>query len=78
MSYAKYQRSREWKIWRHRIIVRDHYTCSRCGKQTRSLQVHHLHYRNGRCPHPDDVETLCGACHLDESKKSGHLKKQEG
>ena len=58
------------------IIKRDNNTCVRCGAQLPDdqLQVHHLHYFDGRKAWEyEDFEliTLCKHCHAEEH---GHVK----
>lgn len=67
-------RDRQWYDKRLKIIERDNHTCVRCKRQLtdEQLQVHHLHYIEGRKPWEyEDFEliTLCKSCHAQEHGK---------
>lgn len=65
LEYAKLLKSSKWKAKRAEIIIRDNYKCTRCG-QTKGLQVHHVHYIEGRLPwqYPNYfLITVCRDCH---------------
>lgn len=69
-------RDRKWYDKRRSIIERDHNTCVRCGAHLPDdeLQVHHLHYFDGRKAWEyEDFEliTLCKHCHAEEHE---HIK----
>lgn len=69
-------RDKKWYDKRRAIIKRDYNTCTRCGSQLPDdqLQVHHLHYFDGRKAWEyEDFEliTLCKHCHAEEH---GHVK----
>lgn len=73
-------RDSRWKDCRRRILQRDNYTCCRCGqsKDETKLQVHHLHYYQGKKPweYPDvELITLCKGCHAEEH---GYVMPQSG
>jgi len=50
---------------RREVLARDHHQCQSPGcKRTRFLEVHHIRHRhNGGANHPDNLTTLCSACH---------------
>lgn len=69
-------RDRKWYDKRRSIIERDHNTCARCGAHLPDdeLQVHHLHYFEGRKAweyENFELITLCKHCHAEEH---GHIK----
>lgn len=73
-------RDRKWYEKRRQIIKRDNNTCCRCKRclPEEQLQVHHLHYFEGRKPWEyEDFEliTLCKHCHAEEH---GHVKPTSG
>ncbi|RKZ15374.1 hypothetical protein DRQ50_07580 [bacterium] len=50
---------------RREVLARDHHQCQfpSCGR-TRFLEVHHIQARaRGGTNHPDNLTTLCSACH---------------
>ena len=60
-----------WKRIRNKILKRDKYTCRRCNKKTISLHVHHIiPYRINKDDNPQNLITLCQACHA-KTEKSG-------
>ena len=64
-EYSKLLKSTKWRAKRTKIIIRDNYKCTRCG-ETKKLQVHHVHYIEGRKPWqvPDHfLITVCPECH---------------
>lgn len=72
-EYAKLLKSPKWKVKREKILERDGHKCTRCGGVA-GLQVHHVHYIDGRKPWqvPDHyLITVCGACHEFYHEKNG-------
>jgi 5-methylcytosine-specific restriction endonuclease McrA len=66
--YDAYMASGRWARKRTRVLARDGWSCTRCGRHG-VLQVHHLSYRFfGREP-LGDLVTLCEQCHRDEHGK---------
>lgn len=64
-SYKELLKTKEWKEYRERILVRDNYICKNCGS-TKYLNVHHIKYIRGRKPweYPEELlVTLCRDCH---------------
>jgi 5-methylcytosine-specific restriction endonuclease McrA len=59
----------DWRLCRARIIERDKFKCTHCGKKKRALQVHHLYYdptlHVWEYP-PAALITLCVKCHKEE------------
>jgi len=56
----------EWMPLRAKILVRDSYTCVKCGKTTGSMHVHHVlpwkFFPEFRL-HSDNLVTFCIKCH---------------
>lgn len=68
LSYSNLLKSPEWKKKRHKILVRDKFTCRKCHSHER-LEVHHVAYKFGELPwdYPDYYFlTLCHICHETE------------
>jgi len=61
--YAQRICSAEWKSFRCNIIDQRGNRCERCGKESGSLALHHVHYRSLGSEQPSDVELLCPECH---------------
>ena len=65
--YKTYIKSPEWRAKESKRMEIDNFKCVMCGRsifQTRSMQVHHVNYKN--LGHEDiykDLCTLCGRCH---------------
>lgn len=76
-SYSELLKDPRWQKKRLEILNRDKFECRCCGRDDKTLQVHHIIYETGRKPweyNNDDLITLCEFCHetwglLD---KSGH------
>jgi len=67
-TYSELLASSEWQEKRHKILVRDKFTCRHCGSYDR-LEVHHTAYKFGDPPwcYPDHfLLTLCRPCHENE------------
>lgn len=64
--YKQYIKSEQWRDKKQKRIEIDK-GCVMCGRsleQIKSVQVHHIHYRNlGRENVLEDLCTLCGSCH---------------
>ncbi len=66
-EYRKYTHSKVWRKVRAPILVRANGHCERCSTATETLQVHHLTYeRVGGDELPEDLQAICGRCHLVE------------
>lgn len=65
--YKTYMKSPEWRAKEQERMAIDDFKCVMCGRDvfhTRSMQVHHVTYRN--LGHEDvyrDLCTVCGTCH---------------
>jgi hypothetical protein len=58
-SYDEYLRSEHWKNFTARVRRNECYCC----KKQKALQVHHMTYKNIGAEMPEDVVTVCRACH---------------
>lgn len=64
--------TKEWKSLSSQIRIRDNYICQKCGisQRTPRLDVHHIiPYLDGGPNEPENLVTLCRACHMKEDKK---------
>ena len=66
-EYKRYIRSPEWEQKKQERMKIDHYSCVMCGRSRehcRTLQVHHITYKNlGHENVYTDLCTVCGSCH---------------
>ena len=60
----------QWTVLRRRVLKRDGYRCTRCGRSPRKvwglrLEVHHVRpvHRGGKSV-IENLRTLCRECHL--------------
>lgn len=64
---------------RRRILRRDGHACQRCGAQGVPLEVNHIiGLADGGTNHPDNLESLCVACHAPETRAQtarGHARR---
>ena len=71
-----YRLEDKYKKWREDVMVRDNYTCQRCGQHGGKLEVHHIYkfskYPDKRTELSNGV-TLCEKCH----KEVHHTKEKE-
>ena len=75
--YQQHISSPEWKRLKDRLLTQRGSKCERCGQDSVSLELHHLHYRSLGDEQPEDVELLCRDCHVhaDEARAGkGSLK----
>lgn len=67
----------EWKRVARSVRARDGYRCVRCGAEKQGLRSLHLHHLKPWAGHPelrfdpDNIVTLCKACHDDAHRKGG-------
>lgn len=69
MTYLEKLKDPRWQKKRLKIFERDDFTCQFCGSKNKTLNIHHLSYKNGIEPweYDDDLLiTLCEQCHVDE------------
>lgn len=65
-TYQDQLRDVEWQKKRLEVMQRDDWTCTRCGRVTGEMNVHHKRYRKGMPPwlSPlDELTTFCRNCH---------------
>ena len=78
-EYRRYIRSPEWEKKKAERMRIDNYSCVMCGrsqKHCRTLQVHHITYKN--LGHEDvytDLCTVCGSCYTTIMTESGRLQR---
>lgn len=63
-GYAKYLKSRWWKVKREQKMKSVGWKCEECGKPAK--EVHHLHYKSRGCEKNNDLQSLCYDCHRDK------------
>lgn len=69
MTYQDQIKSPLWQKKRLEIMEKDNFTCQICGDKETTLNVHHLHYKQGNLIHEYDDKcliTLCENCHKNE------------
>ena len=65
-AYADKLLDPRWQRLRLEIFERDHFACTYCSADDKTLHVHHAYYEWGRDPWDYDVDTLrtlCVGCH---------------
>ena len=62
-AYADYLGTDHWQTVRRQKIMAAGFQCERCGSSD-ALQVHHLTYENRGAERLEDLEVLCGQCHI--------------
>jgi 5-methylcytosine-specific restriction endonuclease McrA len=61
---ASYYASKEWKVLKASVMVRDGQACQKCGRND-DLVVHHIEPRTkGGADAADNLITLCKSCHF--------------
>lgn len=77
-SYWELLKDPRWQRKRLEVMERDLWTCTQCGCETNTLNVHHSYYERGKKPweYPSEsLRTLCEECHakttaqVDEAKR---------
>jgi len=59
-----------WKLIRKLILERDNFTCQKCGKVQKNLDVHHKNpWRQSKNDDLDNLVSLCRKCHREEESK---------
>jgi hypothetical protein len=61
-EYEEYLLSDEWKAFKKKALEHHSKKCAKCNR-TKSLQIHHLHYRNIFHEELEDVQVLCKKHH---------------
>ena len=77
--YRTYLKSEAWQRKRRKVLIRDRYTCQKCGEKDRKLlQVHHKTYDRVFKESLSDLITLCKKCHkLEHNKRRRRRKKRK-
>jgi 5-methylcytosine-specific restriction endonuclease McrA len=65
-EYRRHIHSLEWQLLRIVMLIVHGSRCQRCGRHLthKTGQLHHKHYRTVGHESLDDVEILCGRCHM--------------
>jgi len=61
-EYRRYLKTEHWKKFREEALIFHGCKCSNCGSE-KSLNVHHLTYKNRGHEKLEDVVVLCHNCH---------------
>lgn len=76
-TYREMLRDPRWQKKRLEIMQRDGFACRRCNDTTKTLNVHHLQYRDHGHPpwdYPDHLLiTFCEKCHNAEEAFKKHF-----
>ena len=75
-SYKELLKDPRWQKRRLEILQRDRFTCQHCGRNDRTLHVHHKRYVEGKNPweySDEDLITLCEECHNNETEYASDL-----
>lgn len=70
-NYSELLKDPRWQKMRLEIMQRDNFKCVGCGREDRTLHVHHQYYINKRLPWEYPIEmlvTLCENCHVKEEE----------
>jgi len=71
LNYVFSYHKDDWELVKRAILIRDDYTCSKCGAKE-LLEVHH---RDGTSRNdPDNLTTLCQKCHQEIHKAAPEQK----
>lgn len=65
-TYSAFLKSKYWEYVKKKVLRRDKYKCTVCGKTT-TLQVHHTTYKHHKKEHKhlNDLLTVCDNCHYE-------------
>jgi 5-methylcytosine-specific restriction endonuclease McrA len=77
--YDQHISSPQWKNLKRKVIEQRGNRCERCGRESASLELHHVHYRSLGSEQPEDVELLCRECHTaaDEARAAKSRPKRD-
>lgn len=82
MKYSDKLKDPRWQKKRLKIFERDEWKCIHCGRNDRTLHVHHIEYQRGLEPweySDDKLQTLCEKCHTSlYSLRNGSITLFEG
>lgn len=76
MNYAEERKDPRWQRRRSEIYDRANWRCEYCGRADKQLQVHHVHYINGRKPweYEDNLLLcLCDPCHEEKTESEKEM-----
>jgi excisionase family DNA binding protein len=74
LNYVFSYHKDDWELVKRAILIRDNYTCSKCGGKE-LLDVHH---KDGTSRNdPDNLTTLCKKCHQEIHKAVSEQKAQK-
>jgi hypothetical protein len=59
----QFRRSKEWKMFRKKLIEERGTYCECCGKKTKLLDCHHADEANYKDLNPDKFFLVCKMCH---------------
>jgi len=60
----KYRSSKDWKVFRTKLLEENNYTCQVCGtKKKKGLHIHHINESAYGKETFNDVVVLCSSCH---------------
>lgn len=62
LSYAERLKDPRWQLLKAKILLRDKGVCFECGRQDKTLHVHHKIYLRGKDPWEYDEDTLISLC----------------
>ena len=65
-KYGRALSSIRWRALRKKVLDRDNHVCRIClegGRPWNELEIHHLSYEHLGQERPEDLATLCSACH---------------
>src|SRR2546426_8852141 len=64
MDYAEKLRDPRWQKRRLQVLERAGWKCQSCGREDKTLNIHHLYYLGEPWDvPPSDLECLCEDCH---------------
>ena len=65
-NYNEFLKSEYWNYVKKKVLIRDKYKCTVCGK-TSKLQIHHTTYKHHKAEHKHlgDLLTVCNKCHYE-------------
>lgn len=81
VSYFEKLKDPRWQRKRLEILQRDNWTCCQCGATSKTLHVHHTHYRKGADPWDyggEFLKSLCEDCHSEVTELTDHLSMRIG
>lgn len=66
-NYAEKLQDVRWTIKKTEILLRDNFSCTKCGAKSGKMQVHHEKYIGEPWDCPSEfLKTLCSVCHEKE------------